>query len=120
MTKGRVVGLKLSTVNAAVRTVDVPFLGEYVKVSYRVGAVNSQYSQWLSEHGHKPNSLLEAITRLATKWDLLGDDGEPLPLSQEALEQVEIPTPLLRAIHEAILEDARPGPLAGKSDSSNT
>lgn len=103
--------IRLSDLRANKRTVAVEYDGETLNVEYRPQAVNPEYQDWLKNLGQREAKTSEAelwekILAVVSGWDLLDDDGQPLPVSREFIAM--LPTDLLMAITWAIQEDAGP------------
>jgi hypothetical protein len=49
-----------------------------------------------------------AFCKMATGWDLVDDDGNPVPIEVAAIKRLNIPTRILAAVIDAITEDMRP------------
>jgi hypothetical protein len=92
------------------RTVTIPIEDETITVTYRLGAMNTEMSNWLEEHGGERGSLMDWIARIVTKWDI-DDDGHAIPITREAMEQYLVPTPIMRLIRDTIDEDSSSGNL---------
>lgn len=84
----------------------VPFEGTdlelsvtYRRWSWKAGEVvaGETYAQWFERH--------------VVAWDLLGEDGEPLPLSPEALGELDLG--ILDVVIAAVEADRRPNPPTG-------
>lgn len=101
--------LAVSKLKALTRRLSVPFSDEEVNVDYRLGAINRELADWIVAHGEDRGSVLEAVTRLVARWDVVDGEGQPLPITPEVLEEYDLPTPFLMAIVTAVFEDASPG-----------
>lgn len=55
------------------------------------------------------------LPRLLKSWDLVDDDGQPIPITAGAFEQYHIPTRLLRMCETAVLESMTAGKTNGTS-----
>jgi len=94
-----------------VRTVTFRFLGQDVKITYRLGAMGASLSEWFARHGTDVGSLHEMIEKVLTAWDVTDEDGNVLPTTRDAIIAYDIPTPFLTAVFEAVNADATPGEL---------
>jgi hypothetical protein len=93
--------MKLSALKAMERTISVEFKGTTTEVTYKMGALLLE----------TPSKLFDYLAAVVARWDLEGDDGQPVPLTPEALAGV--PLPFLRAVEDTISRDARPGNRSG-------
>ena len=71
-------------------------------VTYRLNVLARKRLQGIMEKDDFVDQLLDLIER----WDLEDDDGTPVPVTKETLE--ELPMPVLMSIFDAIIEHARP------------
>lgn len=81
------------------RTVKLQFLGEEINITYRPGAYTPEFEEL---------TIFDGLLRIVSAWDLLGDDGQPYPLTREALQV--LPSPFLTAVWRRIAEDVRLDP----------
>lgn len=92
------------------RTIPVDVLGHTVTVTYRL----SERTVERVENIDLTESVASLFLRLIESWDLLGENGKPLPISEKALAQV--PIPVLHAIHRGIIGDIGLGEASSSSD----
>jgi hypothetical protein len=103
------VPISISALAANRRTVNIDFSGETLRVTYKPSAINaSQEERELAdkETGHHVLSIIRTLTETIVSWDLLGEDGQPLPLTEDALKPLGID--ILSQISRAIVRDALP------------
>lgn len=97
--------MKLSALQQQTATLEVPFAGETITLTYKSGAYTPAYMAGMGQL-----DLTEHVAGLVTSWDLTDEsDPEnpvPYPVTPEAL--AALPTLFLRAIAEAISEDQGP------------
>jgi hypothetical protein len=103
--------ISVQKLNNIQRTVIIPFDGDEINVTYKLSAINSKLSDWLDDHGSDRRSILGWLERVLVRWDILGSDGDPIPVTSEAMETYQLPTPLLRMVWAAVNEDASPNAL---------
>lgn len=82
-----------------------------VDVEYRPGAVTPALVEDVSKTDAEM-PLVQFLSALLVKWDILGEDGQPLPVTPATL--AELPLEFLRLVRDAILEDLR-GPKATRA-----
>jgi len=83
-----------------VASVDVPTPAGTLRVTYRPGRITLALALRLQEGAADiPASLAELIAG----WDLLGEDGQPLPVTAETIRA--LPLTLIQAILKTILDD---------------
>ncbi|AZF90301.1 MAG: hypothetical protein BPHS0_15 [Phage 5P_3] len=105
--------LRLSSLKKSLRTITMEWDDNTLNVTYRLGEVTPERADRLaamfeeSRAEDRSNAEIWAdILAVVESWDILGDDGNPLPVTAETLAQ--IPITILRGIAEEITEDARP------------
>lgn len=103
--------VRLSDLTKRERTVAVPFDGvdAPLNVTYRpdkwTPAAEAHYRSFYTDM--KPGHALAAyVAGRVTSWDLVGDDGAPIPLTEAALADVDMA--VLDKVVMAILNDMRP------------
>lgn len=92
------------------RTIDVDVMGHALVVTYRLGERTPSSNKSMDPF----ESVVVTMVRLVESWDLLGDDSKPVPITEEALEQV--PVPVLRRVLTEILGDSGLGEASSNSD----
>lgn len=105
--------LSLSALAAKTRKLAVTWDGETIEVEYKTAAVNPAYQSMLQKIDDKKSdqpSQWEAVLSIISTWDIV-DGGKPLPITKESL--AKLPTSLLMAIVNAIMEDVNPNPRSG-------
>jgi hypothetical protein len=112
--------LRNSTLVESTRTFDMPFNGETVQITYRLGAFNTDFSTWFAANQFQPESLLEAIERVVVHWDVLDDKDQPIPPTAAAIREHRIPTPFLRCVYTAVQEDSQPGKLSASTSNAGS
>lgn len=101
--------ISISALTANRRTVSIDFGGETLKVTYRPSAINAvQEARELEdkEKGQHVLSMVRTMIETIESWDLLGDDGKPLALTEDNLKPLGID--ILSQISRAIVTDALP------------
>lgn len=87
-------------------TVAFDYLGETVHVTYRPHAVTpATYGKLRDEP--VPQFLPKYLATVLVDWDVLGDDGEPIPTTEAALQ--DVPTRFLSEVFYRVGEDSRQG-----------
>jgi hypothetical protein len=93
--------ISLSKLSHGLATVTVEYDGDTVNVTYATGKVTPHYGASL-----EGRQIAEALPEIVTAWDVLGDDGQPLPCSIDVTRQ--LPVKFTNAVMAAIQEDQRP------------
>jgi hypothetical protein len=91
--------MKLSDLQKKVKSVEVDYQDETLHVDYLVNAVTPGFLN------DKPD-LYEQIRRVVVAWDVLDENGNPLPPA-DIIQQM--PVTLLDLILQAIVQDMRIG-----------
>jgi len=91
------------------RTVAVEFDGEIINITYTTGKLTPAVEARLNdanENNRPASGVADELANIITGWDILGDDGEPVPITAELLH--EFPTRFLLACVQAIGADNHP------------
>lgn len=114
-------GIKFRDLTKTTKAATVEYQGEKVGFTYKPSAITPQMQlvairmQTLGEEkGESAPAEMAAlmgdfvgvITNLIASWDVLGDDGSPLPVNREWVSQM--PLSFLSALFGAAVEDMRP------------
>jgi hypothetical protein len=84
------------------------FLGDDVHVEYKLGAIEVTNTDFRDDEDALIHDLLE---RVLVSWDVLDEQNQPIPTTAQAMRDHRIPTPFLRDVWRAIVEDTTPGKL---------
>lgn len=76
-----------------------------LNITYRLSAMNYHLSDWVKEHGDDRNSTMGWLERVLVAWDIV-DDGQPVPVTAEAMERYALSTPLLTLLMRAVFADS--------------
>jgi hypothetical protein len=112
--------IKLHELAAKTRALEIPYAGDKVVFAYYPARFTPQVAFKASDMANAPIpvvALAELLAEVIAEWDILGENGKPLPVTQEWINQM--PSDLLEAIIVAVGEDMRPKGLNG-SDSNAT
>ena len=106
--------VKLGDLTKQTKTTTVQFEGveDPLTVTYRprhLTPARQAAFREAAEAGRHTEALVEGIVGLVAAWDLLGEDGRPVPLTAEAL--ADVPLEVLGLVIEAIGQDVAPSPL---------
>lgn len=71
-----------------------------------------QVEAWWQDALAESQEYLSTLAGLLVAWDVLDDDGQPLPVTVEWLEKM--PTSFINAVSTAMLMDGLPNPRKGK------
>ncbi len=86
---------------------EVEYEGEKVHFTYRPFSDELEEEALALTNGEYSNKTASAlVSKLVLDWDVEGDDGEPLPLTVEALRP--LPTAFKMAIVLRVMEEMRP------------
>ncbi len=91
------------------RTVTVPVGDESLTVTYRPSGFTPETEARLRQYADDQRGGAALVALLAdclVDWDLLAEDGEPVPISIKTLNS--LPTLFLSQVVQAISEDMRP------------
>lgn len=101
--------IRLSAITADRRTVKVPFGDDSLSLTYRPSAINAVQEARELEEREKGRHLQAQATSLAeiiTSWDILDDEGQPLPVSEEVIATFGLD--VVSKVTRAILDDLLP------------
>lgn len=90
--------IHLADLQKRTRTVRVSFQGEELNVTYKINIVTPAF---LAEK----LKIEEQLARAIEGWDLLGEDGKPVPITYEVFEV--LPTQFQAEIMMALTDDMR-------------
>lgn len=109
-------GMKLTDLRNKTASVAVEFEGDTLTVNYRPNALTPQAKLMVfrgqdggktqAERERSANDFAAGLASIIESWDLLGDDGKPLPVTTELL--LALPDALLAAIWVGMIEGNRP------------
>lgn len=108
--------VRLSELRANVRTVAIPVDGDVLNVTYRPSGITPEVEDRLDEATSKQRigeSLMTLLAAALVSWDLLGDDGKPLPVTVETMRV--LPLSFLAKLVQAVTADMRPNAPSGGS-----
>jgi hypothetical protein len=102
--------VKLSELVSGERTIDVPFGGHDITVSYRLAerTHNKAMEYDLTE------TVADSIVRMVVSWSIVDDKGKPLPLDIKNVGK--LPVPFLRSVYLRITGDNGLGEASSSSD----
>jgi len=107
--------IRVNELKSMSRTVKVEFFGESCDVTYALGAITTEMQDEIrlaTETGDE-SFLIAQFRHIVTGWDVLGEDGEPLPLTEEALRP--LPIPFLASVLEQVVTDRGNSPKGSNS-----
>jgi hypothetical protein len=103
--------IRVSNLAKNVRETTVAYEGETAAVSYKPGSVTPNMLDEMQAHKEDAGALVSLIRRCVAEWDVLQDDGKPLPTDAPAVG--DLPVAFLNAVLTAVFEDMRPNPSTG-------
>ena len=112
--------LEIGDLANKVKPVTVKWEGETVEVAYKVAELTPAYQSMLQKMDTKKMEQEEQwqiVLRILSSWDIT-DGGKPAPLAKETF--AKLPTSLLMAIVNALLEDINPNPKSGKPSAAGS
>ena len=80
-----------------------------ITFDFNVSAVSPAFIEWLDSHSAKRGSLIDALCKLVSGWNVTGLDGQPIPFTRDHLEGRHpeicsaIPTGLLQMMLDKVL-----------------
>lgn len=101
--------IRISALTADRGTVTVPFVDDTLKITYKPSAINvEQEERELADRaeGRHLLAMAKSLAELVESWDLLDDEGKPVPVSVEVLSPLGLT--VLQKITRAILDDVLP------------
>jgi hypothetical protein len=109
---------KLSAIKNRVEEIKIDYQGHEINVTYRPSGLSTQQAMELQAADKTDNkavmtSLVRGLCALVVTWDVLGDDGQPLPVEEDVI-LATFPPDLVILMANTIGEHNRPN--AGKSD----
>ena len=101
--------IKIGDLSKEVREISFVFADETVNLSYKVGKYTGEAELRLSEaqtDKQPVNGLVNLLDGMLVSWDVLEDDGKPMPVTVENLRR--LPVNFLAEVANTITEDMRP------------
>jgi hypothetical protein len=100
------------------------FPGEYITLAYRPNffdeSTEIELNRILADTGGNVVKSYELFIQSVTDWDLLGEDGQPVPLTVPGLQANRVPTRVCTYLMERIVEDNTLGEAsAGRTGSTS-
>jgi hypothetical protein len=83
-------GISMKNVKAATKATTVKWEGEEAKLTYRPSAVTPAMMDEVlmeEENGKGHHALTGLLVHVLVDWEVLDDDGEPLPITSETLSE---------------------------------
>jgi len=116
------VPIRLSALTADRRTIVVQFGEDSLSLTYRPSAFNAvQEERELEQRakGQHLKSQASSLAEIITAWDLVDDDGKPLPVSEAVIATLglDVVSRLTRAVLDDLLPN-RPTPIASPNGSA--
>lgn len=98
--------MKLSDLTKKTRSVAVTVDDQEVPVKYRVHVVTPGFLAAVQEMDDL-DAIMYQIEQVIVSWDVLDDDGNPIPATKEAILKFGIPLEFLTRVLTAITADMR-------------
>lgn len=115
--------IRISDLRKETRSVSFEWEGETVNLKYRPGAVTAQMQMsaaGIATLGDNAGlvveylgNYIESMASLIAEWDVLGEDGTPIPISVETMELLTLP--FIFAMFGAIMGAYNPNGKSAKS-----
>lgn len=100
-------------------TTAIEYDGETVNVTYRKKLVQTAtFNVSAEEPRYLAPILREELERLIVSWDVLDEDDQPLPATQDVTRSFEFE--FLLAVFEGVMEHALPGEHGGATSSTGS
>jgi hypothetical protein len=114
---------KLSTFRNATRplVIDTGDPDEPLTVRYRPRALTPRLAEQLTQDTSDESNIARTckwLELIVAEWDLLGDDGQPIPLTEAAMQ--DVPLDVLKFVSDAILEDSRPNQVSSPASAAGS
>ena len=80
--------IRLGDLRKERKRVTFPFAGDTVTLVYTTGAVTPELEARafaIDDDHHYLGGLADLLTEILVEWDVLGDDGRPLPITREQI-----------------------------------
>lgn len=101
--------VSITALKGASRSVPVEFGDVTLSVSYRLGAINRELMAWIEAHGEDDASGFHLLEKVLSSWDLTDEQGQPIPVTAEAMLGHGVPDTFLVAALKAVMRDAGVG-----------
>jgi hypothetical protein len=100
-------------------TTDVEFDNDIVAVTYRKKLVRTAaINIFGADPQQQPGQVREALEDIVIEWDVLDDEGEKLPATQDITRKFDFD--FLMAIFNGIIAHALPGEVGGATSASTS
>lgn len=112
--------LEIGDLATKTRPVPVEWMGEEIEVVYKVAELTPAYQSTLQKINTKnldQEEQWEIILKILASWDIT-EGGLPAPLAKKTF--AKLPTSLLMAIVNALIEDINPNPKSGKPSAAGS
>lgn len=99
--------MRLSEIFSTSKTVEVTIGDGKLAVTYRPDAVTPELVDRMNNTGSAPGeAIATSVVELVESWDLTDNDGQPYPLTVEAVRK--LPVSFLSSVTNAITDDINP------------
>jgi hypothetical protein len=103
----------------ATATIEIEFEGEPVGITYRTKLVRTAtLNIFEADTQYQPAQLREALETLVVAWDVLDEDGQSLPATQDITRAFDFD--FLMAVFNGIVSHALPGEDGGATSSTGS
>lgn len=103
--------LNLANIKNDKRTVTINYFGEECQVTYKPSVLTPTVEDELRA-AEDTGALIETLCDMITAWEVVGENGEPLPIAPEVMGG--LPNALLGAIMQGCREDMIPKAKSGR------
>lgn len=107
--------MKLTELTKKTRKITVKFLGESAKVEYRLAVVTPLFIAELKQLDSL-DSIIHQVSKTVVSWDVLDENEDVIPPTEEAIRQFDIPVGFLSQVLTDISEDMSGWEKAEKKD----
>lgn len=113
--------IRLSSLSTDRRTLKVPFGDDTLTLTYKPSAINAvQEAREIADKaaGKVVLSQARSLVESLLSWDLLDDDGEPLPLNEEIMGGLGLD--VTNKLYSALIDDLLPNRRTGSTSPSSS
>lgn len=112
--------ITLTELFADEKPLQIPIGAHTLAVKYRVSGITPETEQVFRRLAQESagQALVAFLLPILTDWDLLDDEGRPVPINQKTLSS--LPVRFLSLITEAIGEDINPNPTSAGSSGAGS
>lgn len=111
--------MKLADIRSETRVTIIGFAAGDLKVTYRPNAftadVADRINSAVADPKQQTDAMFQMVSEVLVEWDLEGDDGQVIAVTDAARLRAEVPMQVFGRIFAGIQEDQDPGKAAARS-----